>query len=382
MKDRMPAEAFPPGEFVREELKARGWSQTDLAQIIGRPHRVVNEIVAGKRAVTPETAKELGEAFGTSPQLWMNLETSWRLWKDRARNETIARKARLYSLAPIGEMVRRGWLEDSSNVAVLEQRVLQFFELHSLDQEPALLRHVARKSADYETVTTPLQAWIYRARQLAQKAPVSGSFGPEPLEEALIALRALRQSTEGVREVPRVLARAGIRFVVVAHLNRTKVDGATLWLEDGPVVAVSMRYDRLDWFWFTLMHEFAHVKKEHGRDTPIIDSELVGVTREPEGKAAGKPQEEVAADAFAADFCVPDAEMTSFIQRVRPLYSKTQIRGFAARLAVHPALVVGQLQRRNEIQYAHSRETLDKVRHLVAATALTDGWGNIPPVGQ
>jgi HTH-type transcriptional regulator/antitoxin HigA len=72
-------EAFAPGEYIREELEARGWSQIDLADILGRPTQAVNEIVNGKRAITPDTAKSLGQAFGTSAQLWMNLESAYQL---------------------------------------------------------------------------------------------------------------------------------------------------------------------------------------------------------------------------------------------------------------------------------------------------------------
>jgi len=75
MTGRIPAEVFPPGDFIREELEAREWTQGDLAEILGRPLQAVNEIVAGKKAITPETAQGLGDAFGTGPELWMNLET-------------------------------------------------------------------------------------------------------------------------------------------------------------------------------------------------------------------------------------------------------------------------------------------------------------------
>jgi HTH-type transcriptional regulator / antitoxin HigA len=74
----IPAEAFPPGEFLRDELEARGWTQTEFAQMIGKSHRLVNELIMGKRAVTPETAHKLAAAFGTSAQLWMNLETAFK----------------------------------------------------------------------------------------------------------------------------------------------------------------------------------------------------------------------------------------------------------------------------------------------------------------
>jgi len=76
--ERTPAEVFPPGEFIREEIEARGWSQVELAEILGWPPRLVSELIAGKRAITPETAKGLGEAFSTGAQFWMNLESSYR----------------------------------------------------------------------------------------------------------------------------------------------------------------------------------------------------------------------------------------------------------------------------------------------------------------
>jgi HTH-type transcriptional regulator/antitoxin HigA len=74
-----PAEVFPPGEYIREEIEARGWTQIDLAEILGRPVQVVNAIINGKKAVTPQTALELGAALGTGPEIGLNLETSYRL---------------------------------------------------------------------------------------------------------------------------------------------------------------------------------------------------------------------------------------------------------------------------------------------------------------
>ena len=59
MNERIPAEVFPPGEFLRGELEARGWTQTEFAEIISRPTRLVNEIIAGKRGITPDTARGL-----------------------------------------------------------------------------------------------------------------------------------------------------------------------------------------------------------------------------------------------------------------------------------------------------------------------------------
>jgi HTH-type transcriptional regulator/antitoxin HigA len=77
------AEVFPPGEYLKDELDARGWTQTQFAAILGRPIQVVNQIIKGRKSITPETAAAIGAAFGTSAELWMNLEVAFQLAKVR-----------------------------------------------------------------------------------------------------------------------------------------------------------------------------------------------------------------------------------------------------------------------------------------------------------
>ena len=84
-------QVFPPGEILREELETRGWSQTDLAEILGRPAKLVNEIIAGKRTITPETAQGLADALGTSAALWLNLESQFQLSKAKKPDAAVAR---------------------------------------------------------------------------------------------------------------------------------------------------------------------------------------------------------------------------------------------------------------------------------------------------
>lgn len=72
-------EIFAPGDYIREEIEARGWTQLDLAEMLGRAPQAVSEIISGKRSITPDMATGLGDAFGTSAQVWLNLESSYQL---------------------------------------------------------------------------------------------------------------------------------------------------------------------------------------------------------------------------------------------------------------------------------------------------------------
>lgn len=378
MTQRIPAEVFPPGEFIKEELEARGWKQEDLADILGRDLALVNQIITGKRGITPETAKGLSEAFGTSAQLWMNLESIYRISLVHVNNNAVAQRAMVYSKAPIRIMVKRHWIEPSNNIEVLERRLLDFFEIKNLDDTPRLWA-VTRKSTSYK-VFTPNQnqiAWLFRAKHLAL-AVKAVPYTDARFRQGLNRLKMLLPNPADIRHVPNILAESGIKFLIVEPLPQTHIDGACFWMDDkSPVVVLSLRYDRIDWFWHTLMHELGHVQNRDGTNgnTPL-DTDLVGEQAQP---LDNKPEFEKTADRFAIEFLVPQAELNDFITRIRPLYSKKRIVGFAARIGVHPGIVIGQLQHLKEISYAHNRALLINVRQTITSASLTDGWGYTLP---
>jgi len=381
MATRQIAEAFPPGDFIKEELEARDWSQVELAEIIGRHPQTITELVTGKRAITPELAKALGDAFGTSAQYWMNLDTSYRLWLARDTDNAVSRRARLYQIAPIREMAKRHWLELSQNLDVLEKRVASFFRIPSIDT-PIKFPHAARRRGVGE-ISPSQKAWMFRAAQLAH-AVHAEPFSAQSFKQGMAELRQLLSNTSEVRLVPRVLADAGIRFLILEHLPRTGIDGVTFWLDEkSPVIALSLRYGRIDAFWYTLAHELCHVWRRDGlrrRQMIVLDTDLVrdAETTEPELES------EKDVDILAADFLIQRSELDDFILRTSPLYSRKKIANFAARIKTHPGIVVGQLQFRGEarggVGWDKFRDMLVDVRGIVTQSALTDGWGNVPPL--
>lgn len=380
MKNYAPAHVPPPGEILKEELEARGWSQADLAEILGRPPRLVSEIISAKRAISPETAQGLGDAFGTDPQFWLNLESAYQLFKAPPSNVGVAKRAKLFEKAPVKELVRRHWIEPSDDPEVLETNLLAFYGTTSLEEEPQIWAHAARKSSSYAGGLTPAQtAWLCRGRRLAQHTEAA-PYDDSCFDEMIAQLRALLISAEEVRQVPRILADFGIRLVIVEALTGSRIDGACFWLDaKSPVIVLSMRFDRIDTFWFTLFHELGHVRAKDGLkdDMETLDTDLVG---QGAVKSEDKPESEQKADQFAMDAIINRTKLNSFIARIRPLYYKEKIRGFATVNGVHPGLVVGQLQHRGEISYAHNREMLAKVREIIGRAALTDGWGSTPVV--
>lgn len=72
------AEVFSPGAYLRDELAERGITGRDFAAAVGRPPQVISEILNDRKGITTATAFQLAAELGTSPELWLNLQTTWR----------------------------------------------------------------------------------------------------------------------------------------------------------------------------------------------------------------------------------------------------------------------------------------------------------------
>lgn len=355
-KEILPARAIKPGDILRDELEAREWSQADLASILGRPIQVVNEILQGRKAITPETAIGLATALGTSPEFWLNLESAYRLHiaRDLEQNETIKQKAEVYSLGPIKEMKKRGWIKDTANPEELQVELQSFYRVGSLAEIPKFEARF-RFSASHVPDSPSLWAWLARARNLAGQKKVA-RFSSTVFAEEIPQLPRRSASEEDTASLPQILGKLGIRLVFVPHLPRTYTDGAAFWLDDdSPAVALSLRYNRVDNFWFTLMHELAHLTGDKKSRKDYLDNNLdPSATEGEEGRANRQ----------AARWLISQEALDQFVSEKGPRFTVRAIRDFAKSQGVHPAIVVGRLHHDGPLHYSRHRSMLGKVRHL------------------
>lgn len=359
-----------PGELIRDEMESRGWTQRDLARILGRPLPAINEVIQGKRSITPEMAVDLSGAFGIDAARWLHLDADFRLAQIDPRPDEVARRAKLYQVAPVKDLERRGWISKTETAEELERELTRFYGVNPVDEEPAISASF-RKTASEEPMNASQRAWCFQAKRLAQSV-AAAPYTDQAFEKGIKKLRRIVGWPDETRRVSRILAEMGIRLVVIEPLPRTKADGVAFWLDpSSPVIALSIRFDRIDSFWHTLGHELSHVRH---RDDPVIDTDIVGEDRP---SPAEQNAVERRADSEAATMWIDPEEMKSFILRVGPLYSRSRINQFANRLVVHPGIIVGQLQYRGEIGFQALRDTLVKVRENIISEALTDGWGHV-----
>jgi HTH-type transcriptional regulator / antitoxin HigA len=344
-----PARVPPPGRILVRELEARGWTQKDLAEITGRPAQTINEIIQGKKHITPDTALDLGEALGTSAEFWTNLETNYRLHLARKANQDreIMRKSQLYSVAPIAELTKRGLIQPTDEVEGLERQVCNFLGIDAIEETPKLAINF-RCSPERSPEAIAQLAWAKQVENLAKQQTV-GRFDRQQLLTAMPQLLALAAQPPDVQGIPELLRSLGVHFVIVPHFSKTYLDGAAFYLAEHPVIALTLRYDRIDAFWFTLMHELGHIVAGHP-GSYLDDLGNLALTAE-----------EAEANQLAANWLIDPIAFQDFVGKQQPNFSRKAIEQFAHRQNRHPGIILGRLHNDNLVPHKNLRALLVKL---------------------
>lgn len=370
--------AYPaphPGEFIKEELEARSWTQIDLAYVLGIAPQYVNAVLSGRRGISSEMAKALGKAFDVPALFFTNLQAAYDLSRAAEPDPSIERRARLQDHYPVREMIKRGWITEDLDPMLLEMEMMRFFQVEHVEEIP-YLRHAAKRTSYEERNIPPAQvAWLFRVQQIASNIAVP-AYSAAGLRRALSKLQQLLLSAEEIRHVPRILAECGVRLVLVEPLPQAKIDGVCFWInKSSPVIGLSLRFDRIDNFWFVLRHEIEHVLNCDGQKDgrKIVDD--VDVLE----RGEDLPEEECRANLAAQEFCIAQDKLVGFIARKHPFISEADVIGFARLHGVHPGIAVGRIHSYTR-NYKFLRKFLVKVRQIVTSGANVDGWGTVFPV--
>ncbi|MGH9737046.1 MAG: HigA family addiction module antitoxin [Candidatus Acidiferrales bacterium] len=355
-----------PGYYIKEEMEAREWSQRDLAFILGISEQAINPILNGKRGISPEMAKALGEAFDVPAQFFANLQQAYDLSQARDPDASVAVRRNLQTAYPVREMIKRGWIEQS-DASMLEMQLTRFF---SRGSDQPYFSHAAKRGPG--EISPAQEAWLYRVRQIAQSISVP-TYSQKKLREVVTnELPSLLYAPDETREIPRIMTECGVKFIFVEKLPNAKIDGVCFWLGSTPVIGMSLQHDRIDNFWFVLRHECEHVLNGHGKEKEMVDVDL-------DATAVSISEEERIANDAAADFCAPSNRVDDWLKRKKPYYYEKDVLAFSRTLERHPGLVVGQIRRKLN-RYDYLTRYLVKIRHFVVPNAMADGWGQTVPI--
>lgn len=348
------AEVFPAGEFLADELEARGWTQAEFAAILDRPAQFVSEIISGKKEITRESAAQIGAALGTSAEMWLSLQDQYLLWlqkqdsKSQSDLDDVRRRARLNAKGPISTLRKAGVLTGKS-LDELEDEVIRFFELNSLDGEPSLAA-AAKRSNHGEALSSLQTSWLYMVRHAARRKAVTDKFSRKALEAVGAALPRILKSPADFAGLPEMLGGVGIRLVYVPALPGAKIDGCAMIVDEARVIGLSGRGKRLDKVLFALVHEIAHLTHGHVKDdAPIVDT--IDVDEDPDDHSDEAAQEREANET-ATGWVLPGG-----LPKLPDRLSGLWVTQAAAEADLAPIVLVGHLQHLRKLDW---RTTLAK----------------------
>ena len=320
-----------PDILIRARI-ARGMSQRDLGTFVGVAEQQIQRYEAERyRSASLERLAEIAAALDITVKESAQLRTTL---------PTATGPESAWSF-PVTEMFKRGYFEDFGGSAAqarkeAEQLINSFFRRAAYDwTQTALHRRSVRAHGNVQPAA--LAAWEARVSILADRRPPQVAFHKEVISrEWLDSLVRLSARDDGPKVAVEHLRASGVVLVVEPHLPGTLLDGAALQTSSNHfVVAMTLRHDRLDNFWFTLLHECAHLRLHVGQGPyrAIFD----------EIETPGDNQIEVEADEFAQEALIPAAQWRTCVSR----FTRTEraVRADAAKLGIHPAIVAGRIRR-------------------------------------
>lgn len=323
-----------PIDAILLRMDQRGLNKKDLVPFIGSVSKV-SEVLARKRPLSLSMIRKLHRALEIPAEILLSGSDS----EDIDLSETPHYD---FSKFPLAEMLDRGYFEDFSGPTQLakakaEELIRRFMRGVSVEgSEPALLRAPLHQSGARTMHEYALLAWRIAVLKKSRQVALAGTYKPGIItDDWLRELVRLSAFDSGPKLAQEYLAQSGIALVIEEHFKKTYLDGAAMLDGETPVVALTLRYDRVDNFWFALLHELVHVQKHLNASHLFIADNLDDKTRSGE-------EAEREADAGAGEALIPTDIWERSAVRTDP--TTENALALARELRIHPVIVAGRVR--------------------------------------
>ncbi|TDR45696.1 HTH-type transcriptional regulator/antitoxin HigA [Tahibacter aquaticus] len=331
-RQTVPPIQTDPIESILFRMDQMQLSRKDLIPYIGSNSKV-SEVLSRKRPLSLPMIRRLNRGLGIPADILIeDIETDSSVLDEDPEVD--------YSRFPLKEMLERGYFGDfEGNVQRLkdyaEDLIRKFMqELLPTRVEPAFLRAPMHQRGDRQADETAILAWRMCVLRKAREVIPTKEYRQDIVTPAwLRELAKLSAFDEGPKLAREYLARYGITLVIEKHFKHTFLDGAAMLDGGRPIVALTLRHDRVDSFWFALLHELAHVAQHLNPELPVFVDDL---------ERTNSQSVESEADAMAREALIPEATWTH--AKVRQTLASEDAIELAHEIGVHPAIVAGRLR--------------------------------------
>lgn len=348
-KQHVPFEATHVGEFIKDELDARGMKQSELSHLTGIQRSILCDIIKGKRGITPEMSLLFERALDIPAYVFMNAQNKYDLDKarisERVKEQTKAmEKWRIItSYVSVDNFSRIGLL--GNNIIKNIDTIFAIFKVCSIDDLVSIYsdeRECAyfKRSEKLKTNPINLFSWKYYSFYVSDQDHLESRFDVGNVDHLRLELnQVFLENKNTLKKVEQLLNRYGIKFYVVEKFDQTPVDGFSFWHGDNPTIIVTLRKKHIDNLAFSVLHELGHLAKH-------INNENKEGRIDIDNEGALDPIEEEANE-FARNSFVPEKEWRAFMtkaKKISPYKIHDLIKDIADRFLVNPQILFGRYQ--------------------------------------
>ncbi len=332
-RDKVEQVVSDPIEAILFRMDQQNLQKKDLVPYLGSLSKV-SEVLARKRPLSVSMMRKLHKGLGIPAEALLN---------EPERHDIDLSKDLVgeYLKFPLSEMRERGCfkgftgsLKDAKERA--EELIREFMRgITSESLSTSRLRAPLHQDGSRVMDEYALLIWQVAVLKKVRLHPPRNEYKKEAItEDWLRDLAKLSRFEKGPRLAQEFLGDVGIPLVIEPHFKKTYLDGAAMLDEGRPIVALTLRHDRVDNFWFALMHELVHVQKHLLEDRLFIADNLDDKTR--------SSKEEREADQGALDALIPPDAWKAAAVCARPI--KANALALAESLRIHPAIVAGRVR--------------------------------------
>ncbi|MGN0730902.1 MAG: ImmA/IrrE family metallo-endopeptidase [Treponema sp.] len=332
-KKEYPIEAPDPISAIKFRMEQQGLKNKDLIPYIGSKSKV-SEVLSGKRDLSLSMIRKLNAGLGIPVEI---------LIKEPVKVLPDSNIMMHGINFPFTEMFSRGWFKDFFNGTLNEAKefkeelLVKFIGSFNLENfETCCNRKSELLKAEHSDDI--LMAWRIRVMNIATQEKLPKWNAAALTEDFFKQLANLSYMEQGSKLAKEFLNKSGIHFVIEKHLKKTYLDGSSMLMPDGsPLIALTLRYDRLDSFWFTLFHELAHVKLHlNDKSKAFFDDMTDEMHKEIEKEA----------DIYAKQMLISEEEWEK--ENLSVYSTASDVKAFANKLKITPAIPAGRIRYENK----------------------------------
>lgn len=250
-----------PGNILKSELKYRGITQKEFAKMIGVQASHLSEIISGKRSINVDLAQKLEQSLKITASHWLELQAKYtvdqKLAADKNAKEVVSGN-RLMSfdrLIDVRYIFKYYNLLDYTNTYKLRylENILNVKEISSLGY--------FRKSTTVGVDKRMIMTWVLLANHETENIQVKSCFDVSQIDSLSQKLAIVfHENYDTINRVSQLMSEYGIIFSIVPKIDNASIDGYSFLKDGKPTIVVTKRFNRIDNFAFSVLHELAHIK--------------------------------------------------------------------------------------------------------------------------